>query len=89
MSNNLNDYVLCNDESSLRDAIDAIHLFSHVIFDCEGQDLGQEGGSLSLINFRTIGSEISKTYLIDVLSLTNATLRPVVDIILLAYQDCF
>ena len=47
--------------------------------DCEGQDLGQQGGSLSLINFRTIGPET--TYLIDVLSLTKDALRPVLDII--------
>jgi len=43
LSNNFDDYVLCNDERSLGDAIDAIKL-SQVIFDCEGQDLGQKAG---------------------------------------------
>ena len=51
------------------------------MLDCEGQDLGLQGGSLSLINFRTLRPEISTTYLIDVLSLTKDALRPVFDII--------
>lgn len=81
MSRNIDDYVWCDDERSLRDATDVIERCSEVVLDCEGQDLGQQGGSLSLINFRTIGPEIPNTYLIDVLSLTKDALRPVFDII--------
>ena len=57
MSSNIDDYVWCDDERSLRDATDVIERCSEVVLDCEGQDLGQQGGSLSLINFRTIGPE--------------------------------
>lgn len=79
--NNADDYVWCDDERSLEDAIDSIKLCSEVILDCEGQDLGQKGGSLSLISFRTIGFKAPKTYLIDAVSLDKNTLRPVFDII--------
>ena len=80
MANN-DHYILCDDDASLLDAINAIQSSSEVIFDCEGQDLGQKGGSLSLISVRTLGSVPSKTYLFDVISLTDDTLRPLFDII--------
>jgi len=81
MASNTNDYILCADNHSLDEAIGALKSSPEVMMDCEGMDLGQQGGSLSLISLRTTGTESSKTYLIDVISLTNDELRPLFDII--------
>lgn len=77
----IDDYILCVDDRSFEDAIDAIKSSSELILDCEGENLGHQGSSLSLISVRTIDSESSKTYLFDAISLTNDTLRPLFDIL--------
>ncbi len=81
MASNIDDYILCADDHSLEEAIGALKSSPEVMMDCEGVDLGQQGGLLSLISLRTMGTEPSKTYLIDVFSLTNDKLRPLFDII--------
>ena len=77
----IDDYILCVDDRSFEDAIDAIKSSSELILDCEGENLGHQGSSLSLISLRTIDSESSKTYLFDAISITNDTLRPLFDIL--------
>jgi len=52
-----------------------------LVLDCEGKTLGVEGGTLSLIILRALEPEISKTYLIDTISLTKDQLNPIFDII--------
>lgn len=77
----IDDYILCVDDRSFEDAIDAIKSSSVLILDCEGENLGRQGSSLSIISLRTIDSESSKTYLFDAISITNDTLRPLFDIL--------
>jgi exonuclease 3'-5' domain-containing protein 1 len=81
MANQIFDYILCADESSLADAITAIQPASVLALDCEGKYLGVEGGTLSLINLRALEPETSKIYLIDTVSLTKDQLGPIFDII--------
>jgi exonuclease 3'-5' domain-containing protein 1 len=52
-----------------------------LVLDCEGKTLGIEGGILSLISLRALEPEISRTYLIDTVSLTKDQLNPIFDII--------
>lgn len=75
------DYILCADDQSLADAIRALSVSSYMALDCEGRDLGEKGGALSLISLRTLAPEPAHTYIIDVVSLGNDKLRPVFDII--------
>jgi len=82
MADQIDDYILCDDSSSLSDAITAIKSTSVLALDCEGQTLGLEGGALSLISLRALEPKISKkTYLIDTIRLTKAQLKPIFDII--------
>jgi hypothetical protein len=81
-----NEYILCSDEPSLTDAIAALRLSSAIIFDCEGVDLGLQGGCLCLLSLRpttttTMMPTTSKTYLVDTISLTRDKLRPLFDIL--------
>ena len=61
MANEIDDYMLCADDSSLADTIAAIQRASALALDCEGKDLGVEGGtpSLSLIGLRVLEPETS------------------------------
>ena len=81
MANQIDDYILCADDSSLADAIAAIQPASSLALDCEGKDLGVEGGTLSLISLRVLEPETSGIYLIDTISLTKDQLSPIFDII--------
>jgi exonuclease 3'-5' domain-containing protein 1 len=81
MANEIDDYILCDDNSSLADAIAAIQPASVLVLDCEGKTLGIEGGTLSLIILRALEPKISKTYLIDTISLTKDQLNPIFNIL--------
>ena len=81
MVNKSDDYILCADEHSLADAITAIQSSPAVILDCEGVNLGLQGGCLSLISLRPATPPTSQTYLIDTVILTGDELRPLFDII--------
>ena len=81
MANQIDDYILCADDSSLADAITVIQPASVLALDCEGKDLGVQGGTLSLISLRALEPETSKTYLIDTISLTKDQLLPIFDVI--------
>ena len=83
MANQIDDYILCADDSSLEDTIAAIQRASALVLDCEGKDLGIEGGtpSLSLISLRALEPETSRIYFIDTISLMKSQLNPILDII--------
>lgn len=81
MASEIDDYILCDDNSSLAGAIAAIQLASVLVLDCEGKTLGVEGGTLSLIILRALEPNISKTYLIDAISLTKGQLNPIFNIL--------
>jgi exonuclease 3'-5' domain-containing protein 1 len=82
MANEVDDYVLCADESTLAVAIRAIKSAPAVALDCEGENLGQKGGSLSLISLLAITpGESSEAYIIDAIRLSSDALRPLLDIL--------
>ncbi|KAK7047626.1 hypothetical protein VNI00_006394 [Paramarasmius palmivorus] len=66
---------LCNTSTSLASALDALRASDILILDCEGDNLGKQGGTLSIITLHIPSS--NQTYLIDVLRLSSADLRPV------------
>jgi len=71
-------YILCADDSNLANAIAAIQPASALALDCEGNDLGVEGGTLNLISLRALEPETSR---IDTIGLVKDQLNPVFDII--------
>jgi exonuclease 3'-5' domain-containing protein 1 len=73
--------LLCNTEAILTEALPVLQGCSTLIFDCEGLELGQQGGSLSLITLRTTAPSPIRTYIIDVVSLPRTALEPVFDIL--------
>ena len=81
MANQIDDYILCADDSSLAGTIAAIQPASTLVLYCEGKDLGVKGGTLSLISLRALEPETSRIYLINTISLTKGQLNPVFDII--------
>jgi exonuclease 3'-5' domain-containing protein 1 len=75
-------FTLCENEDSVKSALTILKDASVVAFDCEGQDLGQEGGKLSLISLRVIQPLFSTTnFLFDAVKLTTMMLRPVFDLL--------
>ena len=73
--------LLCNTEAILTAALPVLQGCSTLILDCEGLQLGERGGSLSLITLRTIAPSSIRTYIIDVVSLPDTALEPVFDIL--------
>jgi exonuclease 3'-5' domain-containing protein 1 len=73
--------ILCANNYSLRQAINAMEFASVIVLDCEGENLGHRGGSLSLISLRALAPQSSEIYLIDIISLTNDALQPLFNII--------
>jgi exonuclease 3'-5' domain-containing protein 1 len=66
-------YRLCATPSSLRAAAQVLSEHSHIILDCEGRNLGDAGGILSLLNLGVVheddeGDEHLSIFLVDVLS---------------------
>jgi hypothetical protein len=73
--------LLCNTEAILTTALPVLQGCSTLILDCEGLQLGERGGSLSLITLRTTAPSPIRTYIIDVVSLPRTALEPVFDIL--------
>lgn len=75
------DYVFCDNEASLQIALTAIQATSqNIILDCEGLNLGQQGGTLSLITLRTTGLA-PQIFIIDVIGIGITPLRPLFDLL--------
>ncbi len=73
-------HILCDTSSKCEEALPVLQSSPILILDCEGQDLGVVGGSLSIITLRTTTSN-PQTYLIDVKSLSTVTLNEVFDLL--------
>ncbi|KAF8073305.1 ribonuclease H-like domain-containing protein [Lyophyllum atratum] len=75
-------YTLCDNEDSLQSALTTLKTASVLAFDCEGQDLGQDGGKLSLVSLRIIHPPSSSaTFLFDAVKIARSALRPVFDLL--------
>lgn len=76
------EYVLCNDKLSLSKALTAVSVSSAIAFDCEGLQLGQLGGVLSLITIGVVSpASEAPPFIIDVTVLDKQTLRPLFDLL--------
>ncbi|ESK82982.1 3 -5 exonuclease and kh-i domain-containing protein [Moniliophthora roreri MCA 2997] len=74
--------ILCDTTTSLTPALDVLRASNVLILDCEGDELGKQGGTLSMIVLRTTSSNPPpQTYLIDVTRLSSSDLRPVYDLL--------
>ena len=73
--------LLCDSEATLATALPFLQGCSTLILDCEGLQLGQRGGSLSLVTLRTTAPSPIRTYIIDITSLPRTALQPVFDIL--------
>lgn len=69
------DVVVCDDEESLQKAISELQSCTTLVLDCEGNNLGVDGGALSLICIRTVTIENAtpKTYLFDAVRVKSLT----------------
>lgn len=71
---------VCDNVSSMNAAVSALRSSSYIVCDCEGVDLGSQGGSLSIIQLAALPSEGNPdppVFLIDAIALSDAKLQPV------------
>ncbi|KAJ7718363.1 ribonuclease H-like domain-containing protein [Mycena maculata] len=73
-------FSLCADSASLTTALNQLRLSPILFIDCEGQNLGVAGGSLSLLSLRTSSSPRT-TYIFDVLAFSASDIRPLFDLL--------
>ncbi|KAK0494076.1 ribonuclease H-like domain-containing protein [Armillaria luteobubalina] len=81
-----NEYVLCADPVAVSAAVQALSRYSHLVVDCEGDQLGCKGGRLSLLTIRPASDDSVPTYIFDLLSLKRRNMRRVFD--LLRFSFC-
>ncbi|KAG5636127.1 hypothetical protein H0H81_009034 [Sphagnurus paluster] len=73
-------HTFCDTRASVDAALTTIHQYTKLAFDCEGRDLGEIGGRLSLISLRTISDDLSSSissghkFLFDVITLEREAL---------------
>lgn len=75
---------LCDNVSSLNRANDALRSSSYIVCDCEGSNLGAEGGNLSIISLAALPFSTNPepyVYLIDTISLNDEQLKPIYDLL--------
>ncbi|KAH7108428.1 ribonuclease H-like domain-containing protein [Auriculariales sp. MPI-PUGE-AT-0066] len=65
---------LCNTPQSLHTAMRLLVLSPYLLVDCEGRDIGTDGGALSIVSVGT--HDASFVFFFDVLSLTATDLEP-------------
>lgn len=76
------DFVLCDTGIAIQKAVAILSTSSILALDCEGRDLGDTGGKLSLISLRTIRpAHSAQAFLIDTVRLRGERLRPIYDIL--------
>ncbi|KAG5636128.1 hypothetical protein H0H81_009035 [Sphagnurus paluster] len=69
------EHTFCDTKASVDAALSIIRQYTTLAFDCEGRDLGETGGRLSLISLRTISDDVSScfsaghTFLFDTIAL--------------------
>lgn len=70
--------MLCDSVTSIAVAVSALSSSPTIILDCEGLNLGARGGTLSIIILRTTTTTSpARTFLLDVLQLSQSQLQPV------------
>ncbi|KAF8915164.1 ribonuclease H-like domain-containing protein, partial [Mucidula mucida] len=72
---------LCNDVTSLEEAHSDLRTNSTLIVKCEGRNLGETGGALSIMTLRTTTSTALRTYIFDTIYLSSTQLRPIFDLL--------
>ncbi|KDQ17732.1 hypothetical protein BOTBODRAFT_105228 [Botryobasidium botryosum FD-172 SS1] len=77
------DFSLCDTPSKLDAALVELRSATHIALDCEGQNLGQEGGKLSLISVSPISlkKDSPPIFLVDAVALDDRTLAPLFDLL--------
>jgi exonuclease 3'-5' domain-containing protein 1 len=65
---------LCNTPQSVHAAMRILMLSPYILVDCEGRDIGTEGGALSIVSVGT--HDASFVFFFDVLSLAKFDLEP-------------
>lgn len=71
-------YQLCDNDYALQGALRILRSSSEIILDCEGEKLGKQGGSLSIISLRSTAT--MDIFLIDVIGL-RSSLSPLFDLL--------
>ena len=69
-------HILCDTDQKCEEALPVLRSSPTLILDCEGQDLGVVGGTLSIVTLRTTTAN-PQTYLIDAKSLSTTALNDV------------
>nr|GAT47477.1 predicted protein [Mycena chlorophos] len=72
--------ILHNTPKSVSAVINALKNADTIFFDCEGVDLGKEGGSITLLSFGTPGSPV--IHLVHIPPIGMARLRPIFDLLI-------
>ncbi|PBK67844.1 hypothetical protein ARMSODRAFT_303822 [Armillaria solidipes] len=77
------EYVLCADTGAVAAAVPVLSSYSHLVLDCEGDQLGCRGGRLSLLTIIPIraASDHVPTYIFDLLRLKRKNMRRVFDLL--------
>ncbi|KAK0222885.1 ribonuclease H-like domain-containing protein [Armillaria nabsnona] len=77
------EYVLCADTVAVAAAVPVLSSYSHLVVDCEGDQLGCRGGRLSLLTITPIraDSDHVPTYIFDFLRLKRKNVRRVSDLL--------
>ncbi|GAW01746.1 3 -5 exonuclease and kh-i domain-containing protein [Lentinula edodes] len=72
------EFILCDTEASFSSAVSLLEPSSSLIIDCEGLDLGVNGGALSLVCIRSMAPQISQNFLFDFVALSalRCSLQP-------------
>lgn len=77
-------YTVCDDATTVANAVEVLQPCRYIAFDCEGRKLGREGGCLSIISLCAIpstGTQKAHIFLIDVMALDTETVRPIFDLL--------
>jgi len=76
-------YTICDTPSKLDVALAELRSATHIALDCEGRDLGQKEGKLSLISVSPIRSETENhpIFLVDAVALDDRALGPLFDLL--------
>ncbi|KAJ3927502.1 MAG: ribonuclease H-like domain-containing protein [Lentinula lateritia] len=77
------EFVLCDTEASFSSAVSLLEPSSSLIIDCEGLDLGINGGALSLVCIRSMAPQISQNFLFDFVALSapRCSLQPLFNLL--------
>lgn len=70
-------YTLCNTSGIVASATKKLSSAAYLAFDCEGQNLGEGKGRLSVISLATLPRIDPHVYLFDAIALTSKQLEPV------------